>query len=74
MKATWSLVAAKYHPSESQIITLAVDGHLAYWEALDGTEIRSLVLGKHSTLTAMDISTDGETFVTGTNSSLVKVY
>ena len=38
--ATSSIVHASYHPSESQIITLSIDGSLAYWEVVDGEEIR----------------------------------
>ena len=39
--ATSAVVHASYHPSESQIITLSVDGTLAYWEVVDGAEIRA---------------------------------
>ena len=73
LHATWSLVSALYHPSECQVLTLALDAQLCYWEVIDGKEIRHLVLGKHSTVTALDISHDGESFITATDSSLVKV-
>ena len=39
--ATSAVVHASYHPSESQIITLSVDGTIAYWEVVDGAEIRA---------------------------------
>ena len=75
LHATWSLVSALYHPTtECQILTLAQDGQLAYWEVIDGKEIRHLTLGKHSTVTSLDLSPDGDTFCTTTNSSLIKVY
>ena len=73
LHATWSLVSALYHPSECQVLTLALDAQLCYWEVIDGKEIRHLVLGKHSTVTALDVSHDGESFITATDSSLVKV-
>lgn len=74
LHATWSLVSALYHPSECQVLTLALDAQLCYWEVIDGKEIRHLVLGKHSTVTALDVSHDGESFITATDSSLVKVW
>ena len=40
--ATSAVVHASYHPSESQIITLSIDGSLAYWEVVDGEEIRGV--------------------------------
>ena len=73
LHATWSLVSALYHPSECQVLTLALDAQLCYWEVVDGKEIRQLVLGKHSTVTALDIAHDGEAFITATDSSLIKV-
>ena len=73
MHATWSLVSSLYHPSECQVLTLALDAQLCYWEVIDGKEIRHLVLGKHSTVTALDVSHDGESFITATDSSLIKV-
>lgn len=42
--ATSSLVHASYHPSESQVITLSIDGSLAYWEVVDGEEIRGVTV------------------------------
>ena len=42
--ATSSIVHASYHPSESQIITLSIDGSLAYWEVVDGEEIRGVTV------------------------------
>ena len=55
------------------MLTLALDAQLCYWEVVDGKEIRHLVLGKHSTVTALDVSHDGEAFITATDSSLIKV-
>ena len=74
LSCTSSLVWAKLHPSECQILTLATDGQLSYWEVIDGTEIRNIVLGKHSTVTSLDVAPgQGEYFITSTNDSVVKV-
>ncbi len=65
---------AKYHPSQCQILTLATDGQVCYWEVVDGSEIRHISLGKHSTVTSLDVSPEGgKNFITSTNDSLVKV-
>ena len=73
LNCTASLVWSLYHPSESQILTLATDSQLSYWEVFNAEEIRQLVLGRHSSLTALNISRDGEHFITATQDSLVKV-
>ncbi len=73
MHATTSLITARFHPSESQILILSVDGFLSYWETVDGSEIRSTSVGKHGIATAMDISSDGESVAVGTADSTVKV-
>jgi hypothetical protein len=47
---------------------------LSYWEVFNAEEIRQLVLGRHSSLTALSISRNGEHFITATQDSLVKVF
>lgn len=73
LNGTAALVGVRYHSSECQIITLAADAQVSYWEVLDGAEVRHLILGQHSSVTALDMAPDGEKFVTGTQTSLVKV-
>ena len=69
------MVWARYHPSQCQILTLATDGQVSYYEVIDGTEIRNIVLGKHGTITSLDVSPgQGEHFITSTNDSMVKVW
>ena len=46
---------------------------LSYWEVFNAEEIRQLVLGRHSSLTALSISRNGDNFITATQDSLVKV-
>ena len=74
LTANSALVWARYHPSQCQILTLATDGQVSYYEVIDGTEIRNIVLGKHGTVTSLDVSPgQGEHFITSTNDSMVKV-
>ena len=74
LHSTSALVMARYHPSQCQILTLSTDGQVSYWEVVDGAEIRHITLGKHSTVTSLDVSPgDGENFITSTNDSLIKV-
>ena len=73
LTGTSSLLRAQYHPSESQILTLAVDGQLSYWEALDGREIRAVSVGRHGAVTALDVGADGEAVATGGQDSAAKV-
>ena len=74
LTATSALLWARIHPSQCQILTLATDGQVSYWEAVDGTEIRAIVLGKHSTVTSLDVDPKGEFFITSTHDSMVKVW
>ena len=73
LNASSAMVWARIHPSQCQIVTLATDGQVSYWEAVDGTEIRSIVLGKHSTVTSLDVAPKGDFFITSSNDSFVKV-
>ena len=52
---------------------MAFDGQLSYWEVIDGKEIRALTVGKHSSVLALDVASDGESFVTGGADSIAKV-
>ena len=74
VNCTCSLIWAKYHPSESQIMTLSVDATLSYWEVLDGEEIRALTVGKHSGVSAMDVDRQGESLVIGDINSEAAVW
>ena len=42
LTATSALLWARIHPSQCQLLTLATDGQVSYWEAVDGTEIRAI--------------------------------
>ncbi|VDQ01461.1 unnamed protein product [Trichobilharzia regenti] len=46
---------------------------IGYWEVYDGSMIRQLDGSRSGSINGMDITTDGDTFVTGGNDKLVKV-
>ncbi|KAL4240132.1 Cilia- and flagella-associated protein 52 [Mactra antiquata] len=63
-----------YSKDESQILTSGTDRKLGYWEAFDGSLTRDLEGSKTGSVNAMDISPDGEYFVTGGDDKLLKVW
>lgn len=62
-----------YHPNECQIITSGTDRKIGYWENIDGSLIRELEGSKAGSVNGLDITGDGQYFVTGGNDKLVKV-
>lgn len=44
-----------------------------YWETFDGSQIRELDASTSGSVNALDISKDGEYFVTGGDDKLIKV-
>ena len=74
LRGSSALLKALYHtPSESQILTLALDGQVSYWEVIDGKEVRAISVGKHSKVASLDVSNDGESFATGGEDSVARV-
>ncbi|XP_076373067.1 cilia- and flagella-associated protein 52 [Tachypleus tridentatus] len=63
-----------YGPEECQLITSGTDRKIGYWEVYDGSLIRELEGSKSGSVNAMDISHDGQVFVTGGNDKIVKVW
>ncbi|XP_035253349.1 cilia- and flagella-associated protein 52-like [Anguilla anguilla] len=63
-----------YHPSGYQIITTGSDRKIAYWEVLDGTAVRDLEGSLTGSINAMDITQDGDYFITGGDDKLLKVW
>ena len=68
-----SLISARYHPSDCQVITLSADGRLSYWELSSGQEVRALSVDKHREVTAMDVDGAGERIAVGSEDSSIKV-
>lgn len=62
-----------YNKEETQIFTSGTDRKIGYWECFDGSLIRDLEGSKAGAVNAMDLSPDGEYFVTGGDDKLLKV-
>lgn len=62
-----------YHPMQHQMLTTGTDRKVAFWETYDASKIRELEGSLSGSVNAMDISTDGEYFVTGGDDKLLKV-
>ncbi|KAJ1130550.1 hypothetical protein NDU88_008901 [Pleurodeles waltl] len=63
-----------YHPEEFQIISSGTDRKIGYWEVFDGSPIRELEGSMSGSVNGMDISSEGEHFVTGGDDKLIKVW
>lgn len=63
-----------YNKDENQIITSGTDRKIAYWESDNAALIRELEGAKTEAVNAMDISEDGEYFVSGGDDKLLKVW
>ncbi|TNN55251.1 Cilia- and flagella-associated protein 52 [Liparis tanakae] len=66
--------AVCYHPEEYQLITSGTDRKVAYWDVFDGAVIRELEGSQSGSINGMNISQDGQHFVTGGDDKLVKVW
>ena len=62
-----------YHPAESQIIACGTDRKVSYFETFDASLIRDLEGSKSGAINSMDVTPDGQFFVTGGADKLVKV-
>ena len=62
-----------YNRDENQIITSGTDRKIAYWEVDNAGLIRQLDGAKTEAVNAIDISYDGEYFVSGGDDKLIKV-
>ncbi|CAB0032984.1 unnamed protein product [Trichogramma brassicae] len=67
-------MAACFSPNGVQILTCGTDRKITYWETLDGSMIRELEGSGSAALNTIDVSPDGEYFVTGGNDSVVKLW
>ncbi|KAJ8336086.1 hypothetical protein SKAU_G00394290 [Synaphobranchus kaupii] len=63
-----------YHPDGYQIVTSGSDRKIAYWEVFDGTAVRDLEGSLTGAINAMDISQDGNYFVSGGDDKMLKVW
>ncbi|XP_017778484.1 PREDICTED: cilia- and flagella-associated protein 52 [Nicrophorus vespilloides] len=63
-----------YYPSSVQILTGGSDRKLCYWEVLDGSLVREIEGSTSGSINSLDISADGQFFVTGANDQIVKMW
>ncbi|PAA77121.1 hypothetical protein BOX15_Mlig016849g2, partial [Macrostomum lignano] len=63
-----------FEPEECQVITSGTDRKICYWELYDGTLIRELDGSRSGSVNGMDISLDGQYYVTAGDDKIVKVW
>ena len=63
-----------FHPDEYQLLTVAADGKIDYWEKFDGQIIRKLDGNEHGGVNTVAITEQGEHFITGGEDKAVKVW
>lgn len=67
-------MAACFSPNGIQILTCGTDRKITYWETLDGSMVRELEGSGAGAVNSIDISPDGQYFVTGGNDSFIKFW
>lgn len=67
-------MAACFSPNGVQILTCGTDRKITYWETLDGSMVREIEGSGSGALNSINISADGQYFVTGGNDSIVKLW
>ncbi|XP_018350730.1 PREDICTED: cilia- and flagella-associated protein 52 isoform X2 [Trachymyrmex septentrionalis] len=65
---------AQFTPDGIQILTCGTDRKIAYWETLDGSVVREIEGSSAGTMNCVDISSDGQSFVTGSNDCTIKIW
>uniref|UniRef100_A0A5K3ET11 Cilia- and flagella-associated protein 52 n=2 Tax=Mesocestoides corti TaxID=53468 RepID=A0A5K3ET11_MESCO len=63
-----------FHTSEVQLLTAGTDRKIGYWEMYDGSQIRELEASRSGSINGMDLTRDGNVFVTGGDDKIVKVW
>ncbi|KAI8436340.1 hypothetical protein MSG28_004374 [Choristoneura fumiferana] len=74
MYANTLFMCVCFEPQGCQLLTGGTDRRVAYWEAGSGNLARELEASKMGAINGIDISNDGELFVTGGNDQLVKLW
>lgn len=67
-------LATCFVPSGVQILTCGTDGKIAYWETLDGSLVREIEGSTTGALSTINVSHDGQYFLTGSEDLLVKLW
>ncbi|XP_068631955.1 cilia- and flagella-associated protein 52 [Battus philenor] len=63
-----------FEPRGCQLLTGGTDRRVAYWETASGNLARELEASKVGAINGLDITHDGELFVTGGNDQMVKLW
>jgi len=66
--------AVLFHPDESQLLTTGTDRKITNWDAYDGSAIRIVDGSSSAEVNTLDISAEGEFFVSGGGDKLVKLW
>lgn len=74
MFATTQFNTIIYHPDDSQLLTSGTDRKVTYWDAVDANAIRIVDGSSAGEITSLDISADGEMFVSGSADKLIKLW
>jgi WD40 repeat protein len=74
MTASNFFQAVNYHPDESQILTTGTDRKITFWDAYDCQAIRLIDGSLSSEMNCLDITPDGEGFVSGGVDREVKLW
>ncbi|XP_066909450.1 cilia- and flagella-associated protein 52 isoform X2 [Halyomorpha halys] len=67
-------MGVKYHPSGCQLLTCGTNRQIGYWEIFDGSLIREVEGSISAALNTLDVSHDGNFYITGGNDYYVKVW
>ncbi|XP_035734777.1 cilia- and flagella-associated protein 52-like isoform X2 [Vespa mandarinia] len=67
-------MAACFSPNSIQILTCGTDRKIGYWETWDASLVREIEGSTSGSLNCIDISPDGQYFVTGSNDCIVKLW
>ncbi|CAH2036810.1 unnamed protein product, partial [Iphiclides podalirius] len=74
MYANTLFTCVRFEPRGCQLLTGGTDRRVAYWEAASGNLARELEASKVGAINGLDISQDGELFVTGGNDQMIKLW
>eukprot|EP00596_Hydrurales_sp_CCMP1899_P010086 CAMPEP_0119036362 /NCGR_PEP_ID=MMETSP1177-20130426/4048_1 /TAXON_ID=2985 /ORGANISM="Ochromonas sp, Strain CCMP1899" /LENGTH=583 /DNA_ID=CAMNT_0006996151 /DNA_START=295 /DNA_END=2046 /DNA_ORIENTATION=- len=66
--------SVQFHPDESQYITCGSNHKITYWDAVDGQAIRIIDGSDEAPMTGLDITRDGDFFISCSNDKLIKLW
>lgn len=66
--------AVIYHPDQSQLLTAGSDRKITYWDVVDGSPIRVLDGSESDVINTLDVTADGNAFVSGGGDRTVRVW